>query len=81
MTIKSWKMGHLADVGEKIKRCKIICGKPEGNGLLINPKHRWVDDIVMDLQELEGGVDWIYLAQYMDEWRVSVKAMVNIRIP
>jgi len=28
-----------------------------------------------------GGVDWIYLAEYVDEWRALVKAVMNIWIP
>jgi len=33
-------------------------GKPEGKRLLGRPRHRWVDNIKMDLQEVEcGGVD------------------------
>ena len=49
----SWKMGHLAEWGEKIKRCRILCGKHEGKGPLVRPKFRWEDDIKMDLQKLE----------------------------
>jgi len=53
VTIKSWKTGHLADLGERIKRCMILCGKPEGKGPLVGSKVRWEDDIKMDLQKLE----------------------------
>ena len=28
-----------------------------------------------------GGVDWIYLVEYVDEWRDFVKAVMNIWIP
>ena len=30
-------------------------GKPEGNRPLGKPKHRWEDNIKMNLQELGGG--------------------------
>jgi hypothetical protein len=34
---------------------------------------RWEDNIKMELKEIEfGGVDWIYLAQDMDQWRALV---------
>ena len=35
-------------------------GKPEGKRPLGRPRHRWEDDIKIDLQEEEcGGMDWI----------------------
>jgi len=46
------------------------------------PKHRWEDNIKMDLQEVGcGGMDWIELAQDRDRWRVLVNALINIRVP
>jgi hypothetical protein len=39
-------------------------GKPEGKRPLGRPRHRWEDNIKMDIQEVEcGGMDWIELAQ------------------
>jgi len=39
-------------------------GKPEGKRPLGRPRHRWEDNIKMDLQEVRlGGMDWIDLAQ------------------
>jgi hypothetical protein len=43
------KDGAFGRVGEKTKRCMILCGKHEGNGPLVRPKFRWEDDIKMDL--------------------------------
>jgi hypothetical protein len=41
-----------------------MAGKPDGNRAVGRPKHKWVDNIKMDLVEMEwGGVDWIGLAQ------------------
>jgi len=38
--------------------------KPEGRRPLRRPRHRWEDNIKMDLEEVEcGGMDWIELAQ------------------
>jgi hypothetical protein len=37
-------------------------GKSEGKRPLGRPRHRWVDNIKMDLEEIGwGGVDWIGL--------------------
>jgi hypothetical protein len=37
-----------------------MLGKPEGKWLLGRPRHRWVDNIRMDLPEMGwGGVVWL----------------------
>jgi len=42
---------------------RILVGKPEGKRPL-GPRHRWEDNIKMDIQEVGcGGVDWIELAE------------------
>jgi len=46
------------------------------------PRHRWVDNIRMDLQEVGCGyMDWIGLAQNRDRWRTLVSAVMNLRVP
>jgi hypothetical protein len=43
---------------------RVLVGKPEGKRPLGRPRHRWEDNIKMDLQEAGcGGMDWIELAQ------------------
>jgi hypothetical protein len=50
---------------------KIVVGKCEGKRPLIRPRHRWEDNIKMDLGEIVFKVmDWIYLVQDRD-WRRS----------
>ena len=57
-------------------------GKPEGKIPLWRLRHRWNDNIKMDLQEVGCvGVDWIDLAQGMDSWRTLVNAVMNLRVP
>jgi hypothetical protein len=54
-------------------------GKIEGNRLLGRPRHRWVDNIRMDLGEVgRGDVDWIGLAQDRNRWRALVNAVLNL---
>jgi hypothetical protein len=39
-------------------------GKPEGKRQFGRTRHRWEDNIKIDLQEVGcGGIDWIELAQ------------------
>jgi hypothetical protein len=36
----------------------------------------------MDLREIGwDGMDWIYLAQDRDQWRVFVSTVLNMRVP
>ena len=43
------------------------------------PRHRWVDNIRMDLQDVGCGyMDWTELAQDMDGWRRLVSAVMNL---
>ena len=45
------------------------------------PRRRWEDNIKMDLQEVEGGGDWMELAQDRDRWRALVNTVMNFRVP
>jgi hypothetical protein len=43
---------------------RVLVAKPEGKTPLGRPRHRWEDNIKMDLQEVGlGGMDWTDLAQ------------------
>jgi hypothetical protein len=64
---------ECSTTGETRNAYKILVGKPEGKRPLGRPKRRWVDNIKMNLREItRGGVDWIDLAQDMDQWRALV---------
>jgi hypothetical protein len=61
---------------------RLLLGKPEGKRQLGKPRHRWVDNINMDLVGLGwGGVDWIGLAQNREKWRALVNAVLNFQVP
>ena len=46
------------------------------------PRHRWEDNIKMDLQEVGRGCrDWMELAQDRDRWRVLVSMVINFWFP
>ena len=47
-------------------------GKPEGKRPLGRPKHRWEDNIKMELQEVGcEGMDWIDVAWHKDSFHTS----------
>jgi hypothetical protein len=69
-------------MGEGIDLYRVLVGKPEGKSPLGRPMHRWGDNIMMDLQEMEcGGKHWIELAEDRDRWRAVVNAVMNLRVP
>ena len=75
---KRWA-GHVAHMGDERGVYRVLVGKPDGTRPLERPRHRWVDNIRMDLQEVGYGyVDWIGLAQDRDRWRTLVSALMNL---
>ena len=83
--IKSRRMrwaGHVAHMGERRGVYRVLVGKPEGKRPLGRPRHRWEDNIKMNLQEVEcGGMDWMELAQDKDRWRALVSTVMSFRVP
>jgi hypothetical protein len=83
--IKSRRMrwaGHVARMGNKRNAYRILVGMPEGKRPLGRPRRRWVDNIKLDLREIGwDGMDWIDLAQNMDQWRALVNTVMNLRFP
>jgi len=61
---------------------RVLVGKHEGKRPLGRPRHRWEDNIKMDLQEVVCGcMDWIKLVQVRDTWQVLLNAVMNLRVP
>jgi hypothetical protein len=68
-------------LGEEIGVYRVLVGKPEGKRPLGRPRHRWEDNIRMDLQEVGcGGMNWSGLAQDRNSWRAFVNAVMNFRV-
>jgi hypothetical protein len=58
----------------------VLVEKPEGKKPIERPRHRWKDNIKMDLEEVEcGGMDWIELTQDRESWRALVNAVMNLQ--
>ena len=62
--------------------CTVLVRKAEGKRPLGRPRHRWEDNIKMDLREVGCDPrDWITLAEDRDQWRAYVRAVMNLRVP
>jgi len=62
-------VGHIAHVGEMRNAYKI---------LVIRPRHRWEDNIKMELREMRWeGVDWIHLSLDRDQLQ-AVNMVLNL---
>jgi len=73
--------GYVARMGEEREVYRVLVGKP-GRRPLGRPRHRWVDNIRIDLQEVGCGyMDWTGLAQDRDRWQTLVSAVMIIRVP
>jgi hypothetical protein len=74
--------GHVARMRPNRNVYRLLLGKPEGRRPLGGPRHRWLDNIRMDLVEV-GWVDvnWIGLAQDRDWWKALMNSVLNLRVP
>jgi hypothetical protein len=61
-------MGRERGENRREETCtKVFVGQFEGKRLCGRPRHRWEDNIKMDVTEIElGGMDWIHLAHGRD---------------
>jgi hypothetical protein len=69
-------------MGDRRGAYRVLVRKPEGKRAVGRPRHRWEDNMKMDLQEVGcGGLGWIELAEGRDRWRALLTAVMNLRIP
>ena len=60
---------------------KILIGKPTGKRPLGRPRHRWEDNIRMDLEEIGiNAGNWVGSAQDRYYWRALVNAALNFLV-
>jgi hypothetical protein len=68
--------------GELRYEYKTLDGMPKGKKPLWSPRHRWEDNIKMDLMETGvDDMDWNHLAQDWDWWQALVNMVINLWIP
>jgi len=74
--------GHVSLMGERRGVYRVLVGKPEGKRPLVRSRHRWEDNIKMNLQEVGCGcMDWIELTEVRDRWQALVNAVMNLWVP
>jgi hypothetical protein len=74
-------MGWMSTNEEKRNTYMFLVGKLVGRRLLGRPKHRWVDNVKLDLEEIVWGVgNWIDLVQDRDKWRAFAYIVLNLLV-
>jgi hypothetical protein len=76
--------GHVACIGEGRDVYRVLVGRPERKRPVGRPRHRWEDNIKMDLRDREIGIDgenWICLAQDRVRWQTFVRMLMNLQVP
>ena len=59
----------------------ILKGRPTGKRPLERPKHRWEDNIRIDLKEIGINMrEWVDLILDRDYWRALVNVVLNLRV-
>ena len=73
---------HVVRKGERRGVHRVLVGKPEEKRPLGRPRHRWEENIKMDLQEVRCGyMDWMEVAQERDRWQALVNVVINLWVP
>ena len=58
---------------------RVLVGKPEAKKPLGSHRHRWEDNIKMDLKVRGSeGMEWIHLVQSRDKCQVLVNTLIRV---
>jgi hypothetical protein len=61
---------------------RVLVGKSKGKRPVGRPRHKWEDNIKMDLREIGiDGANWIQLAWDRVRLRAFVNTVMNLRVP
>ena len=73
---------HVAHMEKSRNAHRVLVGKPEGKRPLRMRRHRWKDNIKMDLREVGCGPgDCITLDEDREQWQAYVRVVMNLCIP
>jgi hypothetical protein len=82
--ILCWRSGDKIEneMGGACSAYGVLVGKTERKRLLGRSRHKWEDNIQMDVQEVGcGDMDWMELVQDRDRWWALVNAVMNLQVP
>ena len=71
----------MARIGDGRGLNRVLVGKPEGKRPVGRSRHRWEENIKMDLREVAESGDWMELAQDRDRRWALVNTVMNFRVP
>jgi len=61
---------------------RVLVGTPKGKRPLGRPKHKWQDNIKLDLREIRiNEANWIQLAQDRVQWQALVNTVLDLQVP
>jgi len=74
--------GYVARMGDGRGVFRVLVGSPEGKRPLRRPRHKWEDDIKVDLSEIGiNGAKWIQMAQDRVQGQAFVNKVMNLLVP
>jgi hypothetical protein len=74
--------GHVICMGEGRGVYRNLVGRPKGKRPLGRPRHRWEDNVKVDLREIEiNEANRIQLAQDRVQWWAFVNMVMNLQVP
>jgi hypothetical protein len=69
-------------MGEGINVYRVFVGRPDRKRPLRRPRHKWEDDIKVDLSEIGiNGAKWIQMAQDRVQGQAFVNKVMNLLVP
>jgi len=74
--------GHVARMAEGRGVYRVLVGRPEGKRSLGRPRHRWEDNVNIDVRDIGiDGTNWIRLAQDKVWCWAFVSMVMNLQVP
>jgi len=67
-------------VWERRNAYSVLVGRPEGRRPLGKSRHRWEDNIKMELELGLGGMDWNDLVEDRDRWQALANVVMNFQV-
>ena len=77
------EMGRACSIMEQSRNAyRVLVGRSERKRPLWRPRHRWEDNITMDLREVDCDTgNWIDLVQDRDQWQAYVREVMYLMVP